>query len=101
MKDWYLLAYDVRDQKRLRAAARKLEGYGERLQYSVFRCRLSGRDMERLRWELGQILGREDDLLVIRLCASCVRGIRNRRSTEGWPADPEPTVIFPPSRTSG
>lgn len=100
MKNWYLLTYDVRDDKRLRCTARKLEGYGERLQQSVFRCRLTTRGLERLRWELSQILAAEDDLLVVRLCPSCVRSISNRRNSHGWPADPESIIIFPPSSTS-
>ena len=40
---WWLVSYDVRDSNRLRKVAKKLEGYGERLQYSVFRCRLEAR----------------------------------------------------------
>ena len=43
-KLWYLVAYDVRDPKRLREVAHHLEGYGERLQFSVFRCRLTERE---------------------------------------------------------
>src|SRR5437868_2121575 len=47
---WWLVSYDVRDPKRLRKAAKHMEGYGERIQYSVFRCWLNPRGMERLRW---------------------------------------------------
>ena len=51
-KLWYLIAYDVREPTRLREVAKHIEGYGERLQFSVFRCRLTERELERLRWEL-------------------------------------------------
>ena len=61
-KNWRLVMYDVRDPKRLRKVAKHLEGYGSRIQYSVFRCRLSERQAERLRWELTTILEEEDDL---------------------------------------
>lgn len=70
-KHWHLVSYDVRDPKRLRRVAKKLEGYGVRLQYSVFRCRLDRESLEKLHWELNQILMEEDDLLVIPLCADC------------------------------
>jgi CRISPR-associated endonuclease Cas2 len=33
---WWLVCYDVRDPERLRRAAKHMEGYGERMQYSVF-----------------------------------------------------------------
>ena len=46
---WWLVCYDVRDPERLRKAAKHLEGYGERMQYSVFRCWLTRVEMERLR----------------------------------------------------
>jgi CRISPR-associated protein Cas2 len=34
----HLVAYDIRDAKRLRLVHRKLKGYGMPLQYSVFVC---------------------------------------------------------------
>ena len=35
---WWLVCYDVHDPKRLRRAASVMEGAGQRMQYSVFRC---------------------------------------------------------------
>ncbi len=71
MKHWHLISYDVRDPKRLRKVAKMLEGYGTRIQYSVFRCRLDQIALEKLHWELNRIMDAEDDLLVIPLCNSC------------------------------
>ena len=79
-KRWYLISYDVRDPKRLRKTARHLEGYGARLQYSLFRCRLSKREVERLRWELGRILAKEDSLLIIGLCHHCASKVNERNN---------------------
>lgn len=89
-KLWYLLAYDVRDDKRLRRVARLLEGYGVRLQYSLFRCRLSERQLERLRWELSRVMDAEDDLLIVGLCKSCGSRIRKNNETIEW-VDRQPT----------
>ena len=68
---WWLVCYDVRPRRRrgLRKAAKHMEGYGERMQYSVFRCWLTRLEMERLRWELTEMLTPEDDVLLIPLCA--------------------------------
>ena len=68
-KSWHLVSYNVRDPKRLRKVAKKPEGYGERLQYSVFRCRLDHTAIEKLCWELTEIMKSEDDLLVMPICA--------------------------------
>ena len=42
---WYLVCYDIRDPKRWRRCFKLLKGYGEGLQYSVFRCRLTKRQL--------------------------------------------------------
>ena len=51
-KKWYLLSYDIRDPKRLRRAAKSILGRGTRVQYSVFRCRLSKAEKEKLLLEM-------------------------------------------------
>ena len=50
----YLIAYDISNPKRLRKVIKIMEAYGQRLQYSVFLCDLSG--VELVRWQ-GEILG--------------------------------------------
>jgi len=88
---WWLVCYDVRNHRRLRKAARHLEGYGHRMQYSVFRCWMSAEQVQRLRWELTEMLKPEDDLLMIPLCERCVAGLESTHSTERpvrWPQRP-------------
>ena len=91
---WHLLAYDVRDDRRLRRTAKILEGYGERLQYSVFRCRLSDRQLERLRWKLSRELQPEDSLLIVPLCAACVSRLQVHGDAYEWPPEPKGHVIL-------
>ena len=89
---WWLVCYDVRDPDRLRRAARHMEGYGERMQYSVFRVWLSPREAERLCWELTELLAPEDDVLMIPLCGQCVSGIKGTHTAARpthWPGEPE------------
>ncbi len=83
-KLWHLVAYDVRDAKRLRDVAKHLEGYGERVQFSIFRCRLTERELERLRWELTKKMEKEDDLLIIGLCPNCGARISERQGDDKW-----------------
>ncbi len=89
---WWLVCYDVRDEKRLRKTAKHMEGYGERMQYSVFRCWLTPREMERIRWELTEMLTAEDDVLIIPLCSRCQTGIKVTHAATkrpDWPDKPE------------
>jgi len=83
-KCWYLVSYDIRDSKRWRRAYQQLQGRGERIHYSLFRCRLDRTELERLRWELEAVLGQQDDLMFIRLCPRCAGTIRERGKVNDW-----------------
>lgn len=60
----YLIAYDISDPKRLRRVLKVMEAVGERLQYSVFLCDLSG--MEHAHWEasLREVVHMREDSVV-------------------------------------
>ena len=83
-KNWYLVCYDIRCPKRWRKVYKLLEGYGDKLQYSIFRCWLSQRTREKLRWELEKVLTAEDDLLLIRLSHQCVKGLGLYNRPDVW-----------------
>ena len=64
----YLVSYDVACRKRWRRVFRLLQGYGEWVQLSVFRCRLDRRRRERMTAELKELIeAGEDRLLIARL----------------------------------
>lgn len=63
-KMYYLVCYDIRDPKRWRKCYKVIKGYGERIQYSVFKCFLSDRKLSELRWELSKVFSNEDSLLI-------------------------------------
>ena len=81
---WKVLSYDIRDPKRYRRVFRILKGYGESIQYSVFRFFLDDRTLEELRWRLERELADEDSLLVVDLCAGCAGRIRVRNRPNDW-----------------
>lgn len=69
-----LVAYDIGHPKRLKRVAAVLEGYGTRVQRSVFECDLDAATLARLREELIPLVHRRNDRLrFYRLCPSCVR----------------------------
>ena len=57
----YLVSYDVCHPKRLRKVARALEGFGVRLQYSVFECPLDEMRLAKLKAELQSLLNHDED----------------------------------------
>lgn len=83
----YLVMYDIRDPKRWRFAYRVIRGFGERIQYSVFRVRGTRRTLEQLRFELEKILSEEDDLLILELCSRCEARVAARNPERSWPRE--------------
>lgn len=87
---WYLVSYDVREPGRLRQTHKLLKGYGASLQYSIFRCRLNNRQLERLRWELEKVLAPEDGLMIAGMCAACVAKVVVRNPRVEWKVEESP-----------
>ena len=88
---WWVVCYDIHDEKRLRQCAKHMEGYGHRIQYSVFRCWMTALEVERLRWELTEILDPADDVLLMPLCKRCVDdivGVHDNNRPLEWPDRP-------------
>ena len=75
MKNVFIVSYDVADAKRLRKTYRKLCGFGQSLQYSVFRCELSPIQLQTLKDGLWEILNlNEDRVMVVNLGPAGSRG---------------------------
>ncbi len=64
----YLVAYDIRDDRRLRSVATCMEGYGSRIQYSVFVCDLSDHQAVDMRADLEGIIKPSEDSVMIIQC---------------------------------
>lgn len=87
-----VVSYDIPDDKRRTKVSKVLEDYGERVQYSVFECRLRPKDYQRLQERLRPLLVlKEDDVRFFHLCESC------RRRAKVWSRKkrraPKATVI--------
>ncbi len=61
MRTRYLISYDICHPKRLRQVAKAMEGFGVRLQYSVFECALDEKRLNKVKAELQPILNHDED----------------------------------------
>ena len=76
--DTYLVAYDICEPKRLRKVAHTCEDFGQRRQYSVFMCRLSTKDLVRLKSRLYDIIDlKVDQVIFVPLCNRCAAAIES------------------------
>ncbi len=57
----FLVCYDISHPKRLRRVAKVLEGYGSRLQFSVFECPLDKQRLAEVRTKLWDVLRQDED----------------------------------------
>ena len=80
----YLVCYDIREPKRWRRCFKLLKGYGSSLQYSIFRCHLTRRQLEQMHWELEKELAPEDSLMIAGLCAGCAARMIARNTRMVW-----------------
>lgn len=73
-----LITYDIESDCTRRRVAETLEGYGRRVQRSVFECDLTHPQYEELRAQLDSLHGdtATDSIRCYRLCASCVDKVR-------------------------
>ena len=58
---FYFISYDIPSNQRRKKISDLLEGYGQRVQYSVFECVLKQEKYQELRDRLQQKIAREED----------------------------------------
>lgn len=69
----YVVTYDVADNRRRTKVHQVLTGFGSWVQYSVFECHLTKKELLLLRTKLSRHLDpKQDNLRVYTLCESCL-----------------------------
>jgi CRISPR-associated protein Cas2 len=71
-RDFFVLAYDMTDDKRRAKIAKLMEAVGERVQGSVFEAYLNRTELEKLLKRVKKVLSeKEDSLRIYYLCEAC------------------------------
>lgn len=61
MRLLYIVVYDICEDRRLRNVFRLMRGYGDHLQYSVFRCELSDQERIEMMERLSRVIRHDED----------------------------------------
>ena len=94
MTDYFLVAYDVSNPKRLNRIYKKMKGYGTHLQLSVFECHLTPRQFVIMKNDLEKLINfREDRILIVRCCPTCKDKIECIGTQKRGRETHEPVVI--------
>lgn len=69
----YVISYDIESDKIRRKLAKLLEGYGVRIQYSVFECNLTDKRFQKLYKEVFKLTAEKSDGSVrfYSICKNC------------------------------
>lgn len=65
MRNVQLVCYDIGDDARLRRVHKTMKGFGDPVQYSVFRCELSAMELQALKTALWELLNFGQDRVMI------------------------------------
>jgi len=68
---FYIVSYDIPDDKRRIKVAKTLLDFGTRVQYSVFECIMDAPLLEKMKLKLNRIISEEDSVRIYALCAKC------------------------------
>ena len=71
-----VVAYYIADTKRRNKIAKCLEGYGIRVNYSVFECVLKPGPMKKMKKKLNSLLNEDEDTIrIYQLCKDCIQKV--------------------------
>lgn len=74
----YVVAYDIESDRIRTKLAKLLEGYGRRLQRSVFLCDMTAKRCATLKSTMKALAGKDSgDIVIIPLCQGCQGKIRH------------------------
>lgn len=82
MRRFYIVSYDIQDDRRRSKIAKLLSGWGDRIQYSVFCCQLNPRERHRLEEGLKELIKQNEDQAIF-LDVGIVKG-----------EYPEPEIVY-------
>lgn len=69
---FYIVSYDIKDDRRRNRIAKIMESFGDRVQYSVFECNMEDAELARMQKRLEKNFdNKEDKIRIYRLCAAC------------------------------
>jgi CRISPR-associated protein Cas2 len=68
---FYIVSYDIPDDKKRDRVAKTLLDFGTRAQYSVFECILDNKLLEKMTAKLSKMISDEDSVRIYALCAKC------------------------------
>jgi len=73
---FFVITYDIEEDKRRNKIAKLLENYGVRVQFSVFEFKIDNNQIKEIIQKLSEIIEKEkDSIRIYRICEGCLKEI--------------------------
>lgn len=91
----YIVSYDMSSDRLRQKMSKELENYGKRVQYSVFECRITEKQMNTLYQKMVRIMQEEPtgNVRIYNLCKNCEEKVRTIGIKEEEPSDDDIIII--------
>ncbi len=73
---FYLVSYDIPDDKKRNRLAKIMLDFGARVQYSVFECNIDDKLLDTMLKRVGRIVSNEDSVRIYALCGKCLGAVK-------------------------
>lgn len=92
----YVISYDISSDRLRNKVAKVLLGYGKRVQYSVFECRISQKRFEELYKKMALLMVDTDEgnIRIYHLCGKCEKEIQELGIPKDDISDLDDTIII-------
>lgn len=70
-----VVSYDISDDAKRGKVSKLLEDYGQRVQYSVFECRLDEKTLDKLLGKLKPFANSNDSIRIYEICEACLKKV--------------------------
>ncbi|WDC85200.1 CRISPR-associated endonuclease Cas2 [Caloramator sp. mosi_1] len=64
-KNLYVISYDISKDRTRNKVSKVLEGFGQRVQYSLFECRLNNTQLQTIKMKLLKLIDNKEDSIII------------------------------------
>ena len=90
---FYVISYDIPDNRRRSQLTKVLKGFGTRVQYSVFEAHLTRSQFEQMKYAVARVIDTaEDSVRYYALCSTCATRIEVPARGEVT-SDPQTIVV--------
>ena len=73
---FYIVLYDISDDRKRNRVSKIILDFGSRVQYSVFECNLDDDLLKKMTSRISKVVSEDDSIRIYALCAKCKASVK-------------------------